>query len=130
MEQRESQNDEPPAPMPNVAMRASQALSDVRDRLPDAATVRESLQNPIGLIVGAAAAGFLAGMFVPISDFEQARLRPITDDLAEHAADVRDEIIEHGRSALAETASAAQESVQQHAKEIASSIGGTTSDSS
>lgn len=130
MEQRENQTNEPSEPLASVGARASQALSNVRDRLPDANTVRESLQNPIGLLLGAAAAGFLAGMFVPVSDFEQARLRPIADDLVEQAAVVRDEIIEHGRSALAETASAAQESVQQHAKEIASSIGGATNGSS
>jgi len=129
MEQRENRPNEPSDPLASVGARASQALSNVRDRLPDADTVRESLQNPIGLLLGAAAAGFLAGMFVPVSDFEQARLRPIADDLVEQAAVVRDEIIEHGRSALAETASAAQESVQQHAKEIASSIGGATNSS-
>ena len=130
MEQRESQLNEPERQAGGLAGRASRALGNVRDNvrdnLPDADAVREGLKNPIGLIVGAAAAGFLAGLFVPVSDFEQAKLRPIADDLAEHAADVRDEILEHGRSAIAETAAAAQESVQNHAKELASSIGGTS----
>ncbi len=106
--------------------KAADALATVRDRLPDADTVRQGLQNPIGIVIGAAAVGFLVGLVVPITDYEREKLRPIADDLAEQASAARDELVEHGRSALAETAAAAQESVQQHARELTSSLTGGT----
>ena len=55
-------------------------------------------------MIGAAAVGFVAGMFLPVSDFERARLRPISDDLLERADELKNELAEHGRAALSETA--------------------------
>jgi hypothetical protein len=110
----------------DAAAKAANALSNVRERLPDAESLRRGLKNPIGIIVGAAAAGFLLGLIPPVSDYERDKLRPLADELVEHASDARDEIFEHGRSALAETATAAQETLEQHAREIASSLGAGT----
>jgi hypothetical protein len=107
----------------DVRGRISDAAGALGERLPDAETVRKTLQNPIGIVIGAAAAGFVAGLFVPVSDFERERLRPIADDLVDQAGDVRDELVQHGRAALAETASAAQGIVEHHAQELGVQLG-------
>jgi ElaB/YqjD/DUF883 family membrane-anchored ribosome-binding protein len=107
----------------DVRGRISDAAGAIGNRLPDADSVRQTLQNPIGIVIGAAAAGFVAGLFVPVSDFERTRLRPITDDLVGQAGDVRDELVQHGRAALAETATAAQGIVEHHAQELGVQLG-------
>jgi hypothetical protein len=79
-------------------------------------------QNPLGLAVGAAAAGFLAGMLLPSSRVEDERMGAIADDVKEHAADVGHEALEHGRQIAKEAAQAAAasvgESATQHAEEL------------
>jgi gas vesicle protein len=107
----------------DVRGRLADAAGAIGTSLPDAETVRRTLQNPIGIVIGAAAAGFVAGLFVPVSDFERTRLRPLTDDLVDQAGDVRDELVQHGRAALAETATAAQGIVEHHAQELGVQLG-------
>jgi hypothetical protein len=78
--------------------------------------------NPLGLIIGAVAAGFVAGALIPLTKPEKQRLQPIGSDIARRALEARDEVIEHGRGILGDTVSAAQEAVQKHGKELADSI--------
>ena len=94
-------------------------------------------ENPLGLAVGAAAVGFLAGLLVPSTKIEDERLGPISDQVKEQAKEAGQEAIEHGKQVAQETAEAvvekvqdaipevkdaAQESAQQHAEELKSSV--------
>jgi len=59
-----------------------------------------ALDNPLGLVGGAFALGLLAGMFLPVTEIERQRVGPIKDDL-----------VERGKSAVAEKAQAVVDSV-------------------
>jgi hypothetical protein len=56
-------------------------------------------ENPLGLAIGAAAVGFLAGLLVPVTEYERSTIGPIRDNLLERA----------------------QRSAQEHAQQIADS---------
>jgi len=99
--------------------------------LPDAGDVRAAArrgvsiaaENPLGLAIGAAAVGFLAGLLVPVTDYERSTIGPIRDDLLDRAQSVGADALEHGKQVLAETAQAAvqtaQQSAQEHAQQVA-----------
>src|SRR5437763_1173761 len=61
--------------------------SQISDATPDAQQVKHAgrqtvgivEENPLGLVIGAAAIGFLAGMLIPPSDVEHQRLGPMAD---------------------------------------------------
>lgn len=104
--------------------------SSVKDATPDRGKVSEGTraavgvaqQNPLGLAFGAVAAGFLVGMLLPSSRVEDERMGATADDLKEHAAEVGQEALEHGKQIakdVAQTAtSTAEESATQHGDEL------------
>ena len=82
-------------------------------------------ENPLGLAIGATAAGFLAGMLIPSSKIEDQRIGPIADQVKEQARQAGQEAVEHGKQIAQETATVAaqkaQESGQAHAQEMSDS---------
>ncbi|MDX6629827.1 MAG: hypothetical protein QOH00_2073 [Gaiellales bacterium] len=108
----------------------SGGASSVREAAPDRRQVsgqaRQAVgvaqQNPLGLAVGAVAAGFLAGMVLPSSRVEDERIGPIADDVKEHAAEVGQEALEHGKQvakdAAQSAATAVEDSAGEHAEEL------------
>ncbi len=103
---------------------------DVKDSVRRAAGVAQ--ENPVGLAVGAAAAGFLAGMLLPSTRIEDERVGPVAEQVKEQARQTGQEALEHGRQVAQETASkvqeaaaevgeAAKESAQTHAQELSES---------
>jgi outer membrane murein-binding lipoprotein Lpp len=75
-------------------------------------------ENPTGLAVGSIAAGFLVGMILPSSRVEDARVGAISDDVKEHAAEVGQEALEHGKQVAQTAATAAGESAAQHGEQL------------
>lgn len=90
-------------------------------------------ENPLGLAIGAAAVGFLAGMLIPSTKVEDERLGPMADQVKEQAKQTGQEALEHGKQiaqetagqraqeAVAEIKDTAQESAQTHASEMSDS---------
>jgi gas vesicle protein len=76
-------------------------------------------ENPLGLLVGAAAAGFLAGMLIPSTRVEDDRIGPIADQIKEQAMETGQEALEHGKQVAQETAQAATESAKEAAHDVA-----------
>jgi Protein of unknown function (DUF3618) len=115
-----------------VKQRAAEGLSETADRIPSGEDVKRAArrgagiaaENPLGLALGAAAIGFLAGLVLPVSDYEREKLGPIRDDVLDRAQSAAGEIVEHGKQVLQETAQGAletaQQSAQTHAQQIAS----------
>jgi ElaB/YqjD/DUF883 family membrane-anchored ribosome-binding protein len=62
-------------------------------------------ENPLGLAVGAAAVGFLAGMLVPSTRVEDERLGPLADDVKDRAKQTGQEALERGKEAAKEVVS-------------------------
>jgi hypothetical protein len=78
--------------------------------------------NPMGLAIGAVAAGFLVGMLLPSTRVEDERIGSIADDVKGHATDVAQDAVEHGKQVAKEVVQSATEtageSAAQHAEEL------------
>jgi gas vesicle protein len=95
--------------------------SDIAQATPDADDVRAGArqavglaqENPLGLVIGAAAAGFLAGFLLPSTKVEDERLGPIADEVKQQARETGQEALEHGRDIARETAHVAADKAQE-----------------
>ena len=112
-----------------VTDRARSVVSTVTDAAPDAQDVTQgarkvglSKQNPIGLAIGGAAVGFLAGLLLPKTRVEDDTLGPVSDDLKERASEAGSEALERGKHIAEETL----ESAKQAASDAASRPSGDT----
>ena len=127
----------------DVKTRAKDSVVEKRDRMkeritgspvaeatPDADDVKAGAkravgiaqENPLGLALGAAALGFLAGMVVPSTRIEDEKVGPIADDVKDRVKETGQEALERGKQVAQEAAQSAQETVkdsgQQHAEEL------------
>jgi ElaB/YqjD/DUF883 family membrane-anchored ribosome-binding protein len=75
-------------------------------------------ENPLGLAIGAAALGFLAGIAIPSTKVEDERLGPVADQVKEQARQTGQEALDHGKQIVQETAASAGEKAQEAAAEI------------
>jgi gas vesicle protein len=82
-------------------------------------------ENPLGLAVGAAAAGFLVGMLVPSSRVEDEKLGPMADRVKEQAKETGQEALERGKEVAQSAAQSAADTVseegQKHGEQLAES---------
>jgi gas vesicle protein len=75
-------------------------------------------ENPLGLTIGAAAVGFLAGMLIPSTEVEDKRLGPVADQVKEQARQTGQEALERGRQVAQETAQTATENATRAVSEV------------
>jgi len=73
--------------------------------------------NPLGLAVGAVAAGFLVGTLLPSTRIENEKLGPMADEVKDQARQIGGEAIEHGKDIAQETAQQAAETAKQQTRE-------------
>jgi gas vesicle protein len=100
--------------------------SQVSDATPDAGEVKQgarqavgiATENPLGLAIGAAAVGFLAGTLVPSTRVEDERLGPVADQVKEQAKQTGQEALEQGKQVVRETAETASEKAQEALGEV------------
>ncbi len=102
---------------------ATPSTGDVKQGAQQAVSVAQ--ENPLGLAVGAAAVGFIAGMLVPSTSVENEKLGPMSDQLKDQVKETGQEALERGKQVAQEAAQSAQETAkesgQQQAQELASS---------
>ena len=109
-----------------VKSRLAGAGSQVSDAVPSADDVKQGArqagsvaqQNPLGLAIGAAAVGFLAGMLMPATKVEDERIGPVADQLKEQAKQSGEDALARGRQVIQETAEVASQKAQEAAAEI------------
>jgi hypothetical protein len=117
----------------DVTGRAKDAVSDrvesVRSKVtgstPDSGQVKQGArqaagmaqENPLGLAIGAAAVGFVAGMVVPSTKIEDERIGPIADQVKEKAIETGQEAVERGKDVAQQAAESARETVQESGRE-------------
>jgi ElaB/YqjD/DUF883 family membrane-anchored ribosome-binding protein len=120
-----------------TASRAGDAMSDTTSRVGDATPsggqVKQQAkraaglaqENPLGLAVGAAALGFLAGLAVPSTRVENERLGPVADQVKDKVKETGQEALDRGRQVAQEVASSAadtaKEQTQEHGQDLAHS---------
>jgi ElaB/YqjD/DUF883 family membrane-anchored ribosome-binding protein len=78
-------------------------------------------ENPMGLAVGAMAAGFIAGMLIPSSRVEDEKLGPMADQVKQQAKETGQEALEHGKQVAQSAAETAREEGKQHGEQLAES---------
>jgi gas vesicle protein len=88
-------------------------------------------ENPLGLAVGAVAAGFVAGMLIPSTRVEDERLGPVADSVKQQAREVGSDAADHAKQLAQNVAETATETVKeegpQHAEELRDRVTGSTS---
>jgi ElaB/YqjD/DUF883 family membrane-anchored ribosome-binding protein len=121
----------------DVKTRAKNAISDkvgsVKDKVsgatPDKSQVKSGArqakgmaeENPLGLAIGAAAVGFVAGLLVPTTQVEDEKIGPIADQVKEKAKETGQEALERGKHVAHQAAETAKEAGQEQAEELRSS---------
>ena len=108
--------------------------SKVGDVAPEGAEVTQGVhhmkrlaeRNPLGLAIGGAAVGFIAGALLPSTRVEDERMGPMADDVKETAAEAGREAFERGKIVAEDTAAtaveAAKETGRQQSEELTSSL--------
>jgi ElaB/YqjD/DUF883 family membrane-anchored ribosome-binding protein len=110
--------------------RVQSMKSKVTGATPDTGDVKQGArqaagmaqENPLGLAIGAAAVGFVAGLAVPSTRVEDEHIGPMADQLKEKAKETGQEAVERGREVVQQTAETAKETAreagQQQAEEL------------
>jgi ElaB/YqjD/DUF883 family membrane-anchored ribosome-binding protein len=121
----------------DTASRAKEAVTGASDRAGEATPSRGEVkqqarraagiarENPLGLAIGAAAVGFLAGLAVPSTRVEDEKLGPVADQVKDKVKETGQEAVERGKQVAQEVASTAtdtaRERTQEHGQELADS---------
>ena len=121
----------------DTATRAKEAVTGATSRAGDATPSRGQVkqtarraaglakENPLGLAIGAAAIGFLAGLAIPSTRVEDAKLGPVADQVKDRVKETGQEALDHGKQVAQDVASTAadtaRQSAQEHGQELADS---------
>jgi|SRR3954447_1265025 len=103
------------------------ASSRVGEATPDTDQVKEGArqavgvaeENPIGLLLGGVAAGFLAGMLFPSTRIEDERVGPIADEVKEKALETGQDALDRGKDVAGQVAEQAVETAKEAGQEQA-----------
>jgi len=111
----------------DVPGRAKEAVSSrvdtVKENLPSAGQAAGvAKENPLGLAVGAAAVGFVAGMLIPSTRVEDEKIGPMADQVKDKARETGQEALERGKEVARQTAESAKETAQEAGKEQAGEL--------
>jgi gas vesicle protein len=79
-------------------------------------------RNPLGLVVGAAAVGFVAGMLLPSTRIENERMGEISDRVVDAAKETAGEAVERGKQVAQEAAQTAKETGKEQSQELAEGL--------
>jgi len=121
----------------DTATRAKEAVVGTASRASDATPSRGQVkqagrraagmakENPLGLAIGAAALGFLAGLAVPSTRVEDEKLGPVADQVKDRVKETSQEALDRGTQVAQEVASTAadtaKEQTQEHGQDLAES---------
>ena len=113
----------------NTATRAKEAVVGTASRAGDATPSRGQVkqagrrvagmakENPLGLAIGAAALGFLAGLAVPSTRVEDEKLGPVADQVKDKVKETGQEALDRGKQVAQEVASTATETAKEKTQE-------------
>ena len=121
----------------DTATRAKEAVTGTASRAGDATPSRGQVkqttrraagmarENPLGLAIGAAALGFLAGLAIPSTRVEDEKLGRVSDQVMDKVKETGQEALDHGKQVAQDVASTAadtaKQSAQEHGQELADS---------
>jgi gas vesicle protein len=117
------------AKVSGTATRAKEAVAGTASRAGDATPSRGEVkqqsrrvaglarENPLGLAIGAAAIGFLAGLAVPSTRVEDEKLGPVADQVKDKVKETGQEALDRGKQVAQEVASSAADTAKQTTQE-------------
>jgi gas vesicle protein len=79
-------------------------------------------RNPLGLGIGAAAVGFVAGLLIPSTRIENEQMGEMSDRLVDAAKETASDAVERGKQVAQEAAQTAKEAGVEQGKELASNL--------
>jgi hypothetical protein len=98
----------------DVTGRAKEAVSDGKESAQRAVGIAR--ENPLGLGIGALAAGFIAGLLIPSTKVEDEKIGPLADDVKEKVRETGQEAVERGKRVAEDAAAAAKEAGREQAE--------------
>ena len=120
-------------------------VSETKDRLtgtvsektPDTEDVKErakrgvgiAKENPLGLAIGGAALGFLAGLLTPSTRVEDERLGEVADRVKEQVRETGQEALERGKEVAREAGQTAMETARERGREQGQELSQTLKES-
>jgi gas vesicle protein len=85
--------------------------------------VRDTAErNPMGLALGAAAIGFVAGLVIPSTRIENEHVGEMSDRVVEVAKETAGDAVERGKQVAQDAAQTAKESGREQGQELASNL--------
>jgi hypothetical protein len=132
----------------DVKSRAGDYISDKKDAIvsrvtgavPDSEGVQQGAKraagiaqsNPLGLAIGSAAVGFIAGLVLPSTRMEDEKIGEFSEEVKSRASDVGQEVLDRGKQVAQDATQAAKEAAtesgREHGGELASSLRETAQD--
>jgi gas vesicle protein len=118
----------------DVPGRARDRVQSMKDKVtgstPDTADVKQGArqaaglaqENPLGLAIGAAAVGFVAGLAVPSTRVEDERIGPMADQIKDKAKEAGQEAVERGGEVVQQTVESAKETAREAGQEQAQEL--------
>ena len=113
----------------SVAEKKDAVVSRVTGAVPDGDQVKRgarkvgvSKQNPLGLAVAGAAAGFVVGTLLPSTSMEDERLGEMSDQVGEKAREVGQEALDRSKDVARGAVDSAKEQSSDEAQQLASSL--------
>ena len=107
-----------------VVNSADSLVSKVTGAVPDTERVKHGAQkvgmskeNPLGLAIGGAAVGFLAGLLLPSTRVEDEKLGRVSDDVIDRAKETGQDALERGKQVAQEAVESARETAMESGKE-------------
>jgi ElaB/YqjD/DUF883 family membrane-anchored ribosome-binding protein len=119
--------------MTSVKDKISGAGDSVSERTPSTGDVKHGARkavgvaqdNPVGLVIGAAAVGFIAGTLVPRTRVEDEKLGPVADRVKDQAKETGQEALDRGKDVAQSAAQSAADTVSEggrkHGEKLADS---------
>jgi ElaB/YqjD/DUF883 family membrane-anchored ribosome-binding protein len=113
----------------DVKSRAKDRMGEMKDKVvgatPDTGDVKDGArqavgvaqENPLGLAIGAAAIGFVAGLVIPSTRVENEKVGHLSDQVKEQVKSTASEAVEHGKEVAQEAAESAAETAKQAGQE-------------
>ena len=125
----------------DVKSRASDYVSEKKDAvvsrvtgtMPDTQEVKHGAkravgvaqQNPLGMAIGGAAVGFLAGMLFPSTRLEDEKIGDVAEQVKERARETGQEALERGKQVAGQAVDSAKETAKESGREQAQELAST-----
>lgn len=114
----------------NAREQLSSARDNVQSSMQDVGrSMRENLrntnllENPMAMLIGGLAVGFLIGLVLPVTQFEAERIGPIAGDMKDRVRGAGSEVVRRGGEVIKETIEASREAASNAVREQMSDLG-------